>query len=303
MNTRTLAERLRWHVYTACTSNVSPSGQAAAARDPPRDGSAATKSGSRPIPAPPIRTCLSDSRGYATLSRCGWAGAAQGRARPGARAPRGHGKARGSHRSPQGTCMGWDGETAMTMASAAKWQSGWERAEEGCGEAHGPGIGPITWGIMKKLRELFAYGVAAELNGCAGCVDILAEIRFPQPARRRRHPRPGARRSLHPECDRDGAHLPGARDRDPVRRGHAQKDVVGEWEPIPEGEARTGIVLNGRRWVNGLTWAGVVLDGVTRKATTKNRCDDGCTTSRSARTCSRSPGMSCPSIVSSADRR
>ncbi|MBZ6414553.1 MULTISPECIES: hypothetical protein [Methylobacterium] len=26
-----------------------------------------------------------------------------------------------------------------------------------------------------------------------------------------------------------------------------QKDVVGEWEPIPEGEARTGIVLNGRR--------------------------------------------------------
>ncbi len=40
-----------------------------------------------------------------------------------------------------------------------------------------------------------------------------------------------------------------------------QKDVIGEWEPIPEGEARTGIVLHGRRWVNGLTWAGIVLDG------------------------------------------
>lgn len=38
---------------------------------------------------------------------------------------------------------------------------------------------------MKKLCELFAYGVAAELNGCARVRDILAEIRFPQPARRR----------------------------------------------------------------------------------------------------------------------
>ncbi len=42
-----------------------------------------------------------------------------------------------------------------------------------------------AWGIMKKLRELFSYGVAAELAGCVRVRDILAEVRFPQPAWRR----------------------------------------------------------------------------------------------------------------------
>ncbi|CAA2138740.1 hypothetical protein [Methylobacterium bullatum] len=48
-----------------------------------------------------------------------------------------------------------------------------------------------------------------------------------------------------------------------------QKDVIGEWEPIPTGEAASGIVLNGRRWVNGLTWSDIATDLVVRKATTK----------------------------------
>jgi hypothetical protein len=48
-----------------------------------------------------------------------------------------------------------------------------------------------------------------------------------------------------------------------------QKDVIGEWEPISKGEAATGIVLNGRRWVRGLTWGDLNLDGVTRKVTSK----------------------------------
>ncbi|AWB22680.1 integrase [Methylobacterium currus] len=126
-----------------------------------------------------------------------------------------------------------------------------------------------AWGIMKKLRELFAYGVAAELDGCARVRDILAEIRFPQPARRRvtldlEHIEAFIPKAI--EMGRISLALATAIQFDAVMR---QKDVVGEWEPIPEGEALTGIVLNGRRWVNGLTWAGVVLDGVTRKATTK----------------------------------
>lgn len=45
--------------------------------------------------------------------------------------------------------------------------------------------------------------------------------------------------------------------------------MIGEWEPIPAGHGVTGIVLNGHRWVGGLTWADVVLDGITRKVTSK----------------------------------
>lgn len=48
-----------------------------------------------------------------------------------------------------------------------------------------------------------------------------------------------------------------------------QKDVIGEWEPIPPREERTGIVMNGRRWKNGLTWADLSADLVVRKTTTK----------------------------------
>lgn len=48
-----------------------------------------------------------------------------------------------------------------------------------------------------------------------------------------------------------------------------QKDVVGEWEPIPQGEEVSGIVLNGRRWVNGLLWSDISAELLLRKATTK----------------------------------
>ena len=104
-----------------------------------------------------------------------------------------------------------------------------------------------AWGLMKKLRELFSYGVAAELDGCARVRDIPAEVRFPQPARRR----------TTLDLDHVGAFIPKAIEMGRISLALAtaiqfdavmrQKDVVGEWEPIPEGEARTGIVLNGRR--------------------------------------------------------
>ena len=126
-----------------------------------------------------------------------------------------------------------------------------------------------AWGIMKKLRELFSYGVAAEIAGCARLQGILLETRFPQPARRR----------VTLDAVHVGAFIPEAikAGRISLALGTAlqfdtllrQKDVIGEWEPIADGEAPTGIVLNGRRWVNGLTWSDLVLDGVTRKITSK----------------------------------
>ncbi|QIJ74397.1 integrase [Methylobacterium sp. NI91] len=126
-----------------------------------------------------------------------------------------------------------------------------------------------AWGIMKKLREMVSYGVSAELAGCVRVKAILTEVRFPQPARRRvtldlAHVE--AFISKATEMDRLSLALATALQFDTALR---QKDVIGEWEPIPAGHAPTGIVLNGHRWVGGLTWADVVLDGVTRKVTSK----------------------------------
>jgi hypothetical protein len=126
-----------------------------------------------------------------------------------------------------------------------------------------------AWGIMKKLRELFSYGVAAELPGCARLQTILLEVRFPQPARRRvtldlEHVQAFIAKAI--ELGRICLALVTAIQFDMLLR---QKDVIGEWEPIRGGEAATGIVLNGRRWVRGLTWNDLSIEGVTRKATSK----------------------------------
>ena len=126
-----------------------------------------------------------------------------------------------------------------------------------------------AYGIIKKLRELLAFGIMAELPECKRLYEVLEHARFSQPARRR-----VAMELGHVECfiakaletNRLSLALGTAIQFETAMR---QKDVIGEWEPIPTHEAATGIVLNGRRWVNGLTWADIAADLVVRKATTK----------------------------------
>ncbi|MTW16107.1 integrase [Rhodoplanes serenus] len=124
-------------------------------------------------------------------------------------------------------------------------------------------------GIIAMLRRLFAYGVTAEHPHCARLAAILDEARFKQPGRRR----------LKLELPHVEAFIPKAIEagRLSLAIGTAmqfettlrQRDVIGEWEPIPEGEAPTGIVLGGRRWVRGLTWADITADQTVSKETTK----------------------------------
>ncbi|WP_457093676.1 integrase [Microvirga sp. P5_D2] len=124
-------------------------------------------------------------------------------------------------------------------------------------------------GIIKKLRELLAYGIMAELPECRRLYEILEHARFAQPARRR----------VAMELEHVEAFIPKAIEmgRLSLALGTAfqfetamrQKDVIGEWELIPQGEEASGIVLNGRRWINGLVWSDIAADLVLRKATTK----------------------------------
>ncbi|WP_442756597.1 integrase [Methylocystis sp. JAN1] len=110
-------------------------------------------------------------------------------------------------------------------------------------------------GLIGMVRRLVSYGVAAELAECARLAAILRETSFEQPAQRR------TRLTLqHVEAFISAAIAQG---RFSLALGTAlqfettlrQRDVIGEWEPIEEGQERSGIVLRGRRWVNGLTWS------------------------------------------------
>ncbi len=123
-------------------------------------------------------------------------------------------------------------------------------------------------GIISLLRRLMTYGIAAEHTECARLAAILNASRFKQPARRR------ARLELHHveafvakaiEVGRISLALGTAIQFETTFR---QRDVIGEWEPVRDGET-TGIVLNGRRWVNGLTWADLGSNLEVFKDTTK----------------------------------
>jgi hypothetical protein len=124
-------------------------------------------------------------------------------------------------------------------------------------------------GIISMLRRIFAYGVTAELPECARLAAILDKARFKQPGRRRtklelQHVEAIVAKAI--ELNRLSLALGTALQFETTLR---QRDVIGEWEPIPEGAAKSGIVLGGRRWVNGLTWSDICADMTVVKETTK----------------------------------
>ncbi|MCT8970689.1 integrase [Microbaculum marinisediminis] len=124
-------------------------------------------------------------------------------------------------------------------------------------------------GLIKMLRLLMSYGIMTELPECARLKSILDEARFKQPARRRvrlelKHVRSFITAAL--EAGRLSLALGTALQ---FETGMRQRDVIGEWEPIPDGGSASGVVLRRRRWVNGLTWSDIGDDLVLRKATTK----------------------------------
>ena len=127
-----------------------------------------------------------------------------------------------------------------------------------------------AYGVIKMLRRLFSFGKAAELAGCARLVSIIEELRFKQPGRRtialeRAHVEAFVPVAL--AAGRLSLALGTALQFETMMR---QKDVIGEWEPIPDDADATGIILNRARWVNGLTWRDIPSDLVLRKVTTKS---------------------------------
>jgi hypothetical protein len=149
-------------------------------------------------------------------------------------------------------------------AKAPKKPEGPERVDRACK-------------IMKMIREMLRYGVAAELDQpqCIRLLTILQATEFKQPKRRR------SKLELHhveafiPQAVAAGRLSLALGTAIQFETGMRQKDVIGEWEPVPAGEEPPGIVLRGRRgkgwrrWCNGLTWADLGRDCVISKETTK----------------------------------
>jgi hypothetical protein len=123
--------------------------------------------------------------------------------------------------------------------------------------------------ITVMLRRLFTYGVAAEIADCPRLKAIMDATTF-----KAAKPHRDRLTLEHVKAFTDAAIKAG---RLSLALGTAvqfettfrQRDVIGEWEPIAPGEAETGIVLNGRRWVNGLRWGDFDAEHPLVKETTK----------------------------------
>lgn len=128
-----------------------------------------------------------------------------------------------------------------------------------------------AWGIIKKLRELFAYGVMAELPECERLYTVLKHARFAQPPRRRVVMQLAHVEAFIPQAIAMGRLSLALGTALQFETALRQRDVIGEWEPLPDGKpvAPSDFVLNGRRWGRGLTWEDISADLVIRKATTK----------------------------------
>lgn len=135
-----------------------------------------------------------------------------------------------------------------------------------------PGMPPRVrkaHGILGMLRRLMSYGVMLNLDEAARLKAILDEARFQQPARRRVRLELAHVQAFIPkaiELGRISLALGTALQFETTMR---QRDVIGEWQPVEPGAVTGGIILGGRRWANGLTWADIPDSLEVTKITTK----------------------------------
>lgn len=149
-------------------------------------------------------------------------------------------------------------------AKAPKRPGGPERVDRACK-------------IVKMVREMLRYGVAAELDQaqCVRLLTILGATEFKQPARRRVRLEHGQVVAFIVEALKAGRLSLALGTAIQFETAMRQKDVIGEWLPVEGADKPTGIALRGRRgkgwrrWSNGLTWSDLGADMIVRKATTK----------------------------------
>lgn len=123
--------------------------------------------------------------------------------------------------------------------------------------------------FIRMLRQLLAFGIAAELAECERLLTILDKTRFAGAPRRRERLELEHVRSFIAQATAAGRLSLALGTALQFETAMRQKDVIGEWAPIPAGAAPHGLIMNGRRWVNGLTWTDLGSDLVISKATTK----------------------------------
>lgn len=125
-------------------------------------------------------------------------------------------------------------------------------------------------GLMTMVRIIVDYGVSVEIAHCDRIDRILGKMRFKQPKPRTERPTHAQAVAIIAKAHEMGVPsvaLGQALQFDGILR---QSDVTGQWRPLGLGETvEGGIVLNGRVWEDGVSWAHLGDDMVLRFVTAK----------------------------------
>jgi hypothetical protein len=123
-------------------------------------------------------------------------------------------------------------------------------------------------GLVRHLRRIVKFGASLKLPECSEFKDILSDLRITTPP-----PREEAPELRHVLAIIEQAHKVG---RPSIALAQAimfeltirQSNVIGQWEPIANGETESGIVSNGQRWGDGLLWQHI-SNGILKLKTSK----------------------------------
>jgi hypothetical protein len=120
---------------------------------------------------------------------------------------------------------------------------------------------------VDTVRRMIAYGVTLGYQDCFHADIILGKLRFPTPPARRSRMSFDQMSAIRASAHAMGLSSVALATVLQFELSLRQKDVIGEWEPVPLSEG--GIVHRGTRWANGLQWSDIDSKMVLRKTHTK----------------------------------
>lgn len=113
-------------------------------------------------------------------------------------------------------------------------------------------------GLMTMVRMLLSFGVSMRYQACRDAKDVLAEVQFEMPAPRRKTLTFELASKVVDEALKVGARSMALGQALQFELGLRQIDVVGTW--ITDHGQAAGVVVNGKRWTGGLTWADLTAE-------------------------------------------
>lgn len=139
----------------------------------------------------------------------------------------------------------------------------WHRNFASPAEEHGQPRVRRAHGLMTMVRMLLSFGVSMRYKGCKDAQDVLGEVRFETPAPRRKAMTFEWASQVVDEALKIGARSIALGQAAQFELGLRQIDVVGTW--LTDHGAAGGLIVHGRRWTGGLTWADLTTDKLAKR--------------------------------------